>query len=92
MQPWRETKLPWLINGREGCLMNSMTYLNKSHLQSIHKVKRLALRQRKPKQVFQFTINAQGRLSLEKIPLPEEADGAHQDKPTNLNQPAQASD
>ena len=57
MQPWRETKLPWLINGREGCLMNSMTYLNKSHLQSIHKVTRMAQRPRQPKQVFRFTLS-----------------------------------
>ena len=31
-QPWRETRLPLLVNGREGCLMNSMQYLNMSHL------------------------------------------------------------
>ena len=45
-QPWRETRLPLLVNGREGCLMNSMQYLNMSHLQSIQKVNRLSREQR----------------------------------------------
>ena len=64
-QPWRETRLPLLINGREGCLMNSMQYLNMSHLQSIQKVNRLSREQRQTKRVFTFRVGEMGQLTVE---------------------------
>lgn len=47
--------------------MNSMTYLNKSHLQSIHMVSHLTHRQRRVKQNYGFSTNEQGCLQVEPI-------------------------
>ena len=47
--------------------MNSMTYVNKSHLQSIYKVNRLTRKQRKVKTIYKFVVNAQGCLELQFI-------------------------
>ena len=70
MQPWRETKLPWLINGRESCLMNSMTYLNRSHLQSINVINVLNRRQvgqKKTFYTFEMMNSGQGCVTLRKL-------------------------
>ena len=45
--------------------MNSMQYLNMSHLQSIQKVNRLSREQRQTKRVYTFKIGEMGQLTLE---------------------------
>ena len=56
--PWRNSGLPPLVNGREGCLMNSIQYLNVSHMRSIRKIqqKRNDVRVR---YVYEFRVEPQ---------------------------------